>query len=269
MVDRSRRIAWRDEQVIEAQTRLGNAKAVAQELRVGHSTILRILAKHGVRSEGLARYRQKARRFNDAEAAVLAERYRAGAWTADLVRDFGGSFYSVKKAILSQGVELRDNPAPLESADEITDILRRYEEGASQQAISFETGRSQSFISRVIRKYGQARPTPTGANHPNWKGGRYVDSAGYVRVLLSPGDPLRSMALKEGHVLEHRVVMARSLGRPLAPRETVHHINGDRSDNRLENLQIRHGSHGKHSAFRCADCGSHNVMAAPLKDTSV
>ena len=68
--------------------------------------------------------------------------------------------------------------------------------------------------------------------------GRHQHPAGYVYVTLSKDDPLWVMTNDRGRVMEHRVVMARSIGRPLRDFENVHHLNGDKADNRLENLEL-------------------------------
>lgn len=80
------------------------------------------------------------------------------------------------------------------------------------------------------------------------KGGRVLDGSGYIRRSLSfYTTPFQSMMPKsQCYILEHRLVMAEYLGRSLTLDEIVHHKNGIRTDNRLENLELTvRGGHSK------------------------
>ena len=67
-----------------------------------------------------------------------------------------------------------------------------------------------------------------GANNPAWKGGRWKTKEGYVEIWT-----------EEKHTPEHRYVMEKHLNRKLTKNETIHHINGVKDDNRIENLELR------------------------------
>ncbi len=101
-----------------------------------------------------------------------------------------------------------------------------------------------------------------GPLNANWRGGRRSHHSGYVQLLVGNDHPMA----KRGYVLAHRLVMSEAIGRPLRSDEQVHHINGDRGDNRLENLQLRQGNHGPGVSHRCCECGSHNVEPVQLLD---
>jgi len=89
---------------------------------------------------------------------------------------------------------------------------------------------------------GKERPWQRGAGNPAWAGGR-GRAEGYVSLHKSLL-PIREQELfgpmfsRQARVREHRLVMARHLGRPLESWEIVHHKNGLRDDNRIENLEL-------------------------------
>ena len=63
---------------------------------------------------------------------------------------------------------------------------------------------------------------------------QWINDDGYIVCHK----PRHSMSSKVGNVFEHRLIMAKSLGRDLTSDENIHHRNGDRADNRIENLEL-------------------------------
>lgn len=74
--------------------------------------------------------------------------------------------------------------------------------------------------------------------HRRSKGLKFLNSGGYVVVGVEAGYPGARKNGRGGQITEHRKVMQDFLGRQLAHHESVHHINGVRTDNRIENLEL-------------------------------
>lgn len=103
------------------------------------------------------------------------------------------------------------------------------------------------------------------------KPGGMVDPKGYILVRA----PEHPMASRAGYVMEHRLVMAEHLGRNLTPREVVHHINGQKSDNRIENLVVMEKSaHDRipkppQKPITCPCCGTKLKISGRVRTVEV
>jgi hypothetical protein len=89
-----------------------------------------------------------------------------------------------------------------------------------------------------------------GPAHHLWKGGRRVDSRGYV-VVYQPAHP-RAMK-PTGVVFEHVLVAEKAMGRTLPKHHAIHHVNGDPSDNTPSNLVV------------CEDAAYHMLLHKRLR----
>lgn len=120
----------------------------------------------------------------------------------------------------------------------VNKIFELFESGSTITEIVAQVGTNRETVRQyLLKKYTPEQKRaivlknfrqPKGKDSPNWKGGRELTKAGYVRLWIS----------RTERVLEHRQLMEEHLGRKLAESEVVHHINGKNADNRIANLQL-------------------------------
>ena len=212
-------------------------------------------------------------RFSKDQLSQILQEYESGTRSGLISQKWGIDRKSVTEIVRRLGGTVRKKLEDTgRSKNPMTEIEKKAvrkmrDEGMSQQGIGSALGRSQSFIGRTLDEMGYPRAEiRTGNKHGSWRGGISINDGGYIMQSVPRDDEMAAMRTSTGYVPQHRLVMARHLGRPLNRTETVHHINGDRKDNSIENLQIRIGSHGAGIAMMCACCGSSNLVPAKLSD---
>lgn len=77
-----------------------------------------------------------------------------------------------------------------------------------------------------------------GKDSSNWKGGKYKDNNGYIKIWIDEKSPYFGMKDSSRYIFRSRLVMAQSLGRLLTKSEVVHHRNEIVDDDRVENLKL-------------------------------
>jgi hypothetical protein len=213
--------------------------------------------------------------MNDEE---LSEKYKSGASVSQLMRDSGLSRYKIMSSFLRTGTQLRENASarvPVElSPDEVPDEHRhsfhfetQFLDGVGGNRRGLVIERECSYcpnvytvpISQIRGDLGRGRRMRAGKCGECR--GTFITKEGYIWIHK----PKHPNAYNGRYVPEHILVMEEHLGRYLnTAEESVHHIDGDRSNNDISNLQLRTRYHGKGQKRVCGDCGSSNVVIQPL-----
>jgi hypothetical protein len=190
--------------------------------------------------------------------AVISEKYAINSVGIDYLRRKHGV----------PGTRQRPNRAVPD--ERLPELRRRYEAGEDldQLAVDFGLPNKTSLYKPLHRAGAKLRNAGTRIGRPAQVGNTFTGAGGYIYEYVAHDWPFRDQMFGAGGngrwVAQHRKVMADTIGRALTSSETVHHLNGDRADNRIENLQLHNGNHGKGQKYRCLDCGSCRVEVAGL-----
>ena len=127
-------------------------------------------------------------------------------------------------------------------SEEEIQYLREHYPGERAVDIGKHLGRSKLSVQHAAHNNGIKKSREAffqfrsenrkGAKTPNYKGYRRKAAKGYYTRYV----PEHPNATKDGLVMEHRLVMEEHLGFVIPKEFVVHHINGDKADNRIDNL---------------------------------
>lgn len=148
----------------------------------------------------------------------------------EISRVKGLPYSQVRKAVIEAGImrprglhhKTHPNAVTPEEDQRIVDL---YKQGNSMPQIAAEIGRSYASVWRALKRLGvDARRV----GQPSKEGTLRHKNNGYITLTFPDGS----------RKSEHRWIMEQHMGRSLLPGENVHHKNGVKNDNRIENLEL-------------------------------
>lgn len=234
-----------------------SANKVANDLKIGTSSVYRCLYRNKIVTVGLEQYKKNVEIFPPEIKQEIKIGYESGLTILDLKNKFGGSLDSISRAIKVAGGTIRPPQGQRTKTtyeDEI-EMCKMYQNGVSLAGIEAIYKCCYSVVNRALQKHGIKKRRQRKLKNSGYS----ITDQGYLLKLVRENDAFSCMRNKRGYVLEHRLVMAKKLNRPLTKSETVHHIDGNKSNNHPDNLELRQGKHGKGVIMCCLDCGSKNI----------
>ncbi len=199
----------------------------------------------------------------------VCERYLAGESASELAISYGRSHHTITRVLRKNDVSIRNTRMGNFTDEEKLLILGEWENGVALRLIREKYQTSVPILKQLIggAGYNLNREAKLGPKNHQWRGGRRVSSQGYILVWADPNHPFYE-SMSQGktdrtgarYFSKHRIVMAEFLNRSLEAREQVHHMDGNRSNNEIENLQLRTtGNHGPGQCAKCKNCGSQEI----------
>ena len=152
---------------------------------------------------------------------MLEKDYKALHSTAKIAKKYGVSKKCIMNYMNKFGIKRTRRVVPIATVKKL----------AAQGLSAPEIAQILNFTPSAISKAGRIHRFPIADKfHP----GEILTHNGYI-MIRRPDHPF---ADQRGYVRKHRIIMEDHLGRFLEPDELVHHINGNKADNRLENLEV-------------------------------
>ena len=211
-------------------------KDIAKELKTSAATTERILNKNGFRKNNI-----RAHKIDYRNKDWLYHQY--------IELDKSANQIAMGQNVIDSTIRVWLGKFDIKKYD---DKLYRNKEWLKNQYITLK--KSALKISKIckcddvtiltwLRKFNTPIRKHEGENHANWNGGLRSYS-GYIQ-LLKPDHPHTN---GKGYVYKHRLVMEKYIGRYLKPEERVHHLDGNKVNNNIENLSL------------CENWGKHNKI---------